>query len=212
MLVGKFRQTEKAMGYKYDFRPGCSAWNLEQPEEEIFIAGYVKCRNSCLLTTNQQRRLEYYFFERGKGLSCKDLNEVNAILKRLGLEQVVFRETDPGDYALSRDELMKSQRRSQILEEFTDASPEVLAERLAQAGVIANGVRMAPKSKKQANFRRIAERRTERLLDDFRKLENLSSPNYEYTKAEAEKFLNTIHERFEETRRVLLRRSRSEIA
>jgi hypothetical protein len=122
------------MARKYEYIPGSGihAWNLEKCEEEIFIAVYVETRDLIPPGETWLRRLEHYFFERGEGLGFDELNEFNAVRNRHGLGRVEFRETDVGDYARSRDKVMKSQRRSQIREEVTDASAEVLAERRAQ--------------------------------------------------------------------------------
>lgn len=45
---------------------------------------------------------------------------------------------------------------------------------------------------KHANFRRLAEARTNGVLEALRKLSNLASPNYEYEEAEIEKIYATI--------------------
>ena len=238
------------MTYKYEYMTGRCAYNLEKCEEEIFIAGYVETLRFIPSGQIWQRGLEDRFFERGEGLACEYLNEVNTVRMGHGLEQIEFRETALGDYALSRDKLMKSQRRCQIRAEFTVASDEVLAKRRAKArdeekglppprytpppypyeefqlrkrqqnaaaplrqeevderastcrpgdmpGVIPIGLRMPPSSERHANFRRLAERRTERLLKELRILENLSSPNYEFEDLEVEKIFATIQERLD---------------
>ena len=57
---------------------------------------------------------------------------------------------------------------------------------------------MPPRSEKHANFRRLAEARTEKLLEGIRKLANLSSPNYEFEYAEVKKIFDTLQEGLEE--------------
>jgi hypothetical protein len=227
------------MARKYEPVPGSGfyCWSPEKCEEEIVIAALGEI--SGLIPPGQKwpRTLEDYFFERGKGLADETLIEINRVRKHHDLKPIQIRETAVGDYAFSRDELMKAQRRRQIRKELSEASPEVRAERLAQARAeeerlplahfklrrleqnaarplgheeVAKRastcragdvrVRIPPRSEKHANFRRLAQARTERLLRDLRKLGNLSSPNYEYEDAEVEKIFDTIQERVEEAR------------
>jgi hypothetical protein len=124
---------ERQMARKYSCVPGRFYWNLEQCEEELFIALYVKTSDAIPRDQEWERRLEHFFFELGKGLGFAELNQLNAALKSRGLDPIEFRETEIGDYARSRDEQMKSQHRKQLREEFAEASPEVLAERLARS-------------------------------------------------------------------------------
>jgi hypothetical protein len=71
---------------------------------------------------------------------------------------------------------------------------------------------MPPRSEKHANFRRLAQARTDSVLEALRKLANLSSPNYEFADAEVEKIFSVIEESVEEARgrfrRDLSKRSR----
>ncbi len=75
-----------------------------------------------------------------------------------------------------------------------------------------NERRMPPRSEKHTNFRRLAQARTDRVLEELRKLANLSSPNYEFEDAEVEKIFTAIDEGVEEARgrfrRGLTKRSR----
>ncbi|HZK91141.1 MAG TPA: hypothetical protein VFC56_13425 [Stellaceae bacterium] len=59
---------------------------------------------------------------------------------------------------------------------------------------------MPPRNEKHANFRRLAPARTERVLEQLRKLANLSSPNYEFDDSEVEKVFAAIEEAVEEAR------------
>jgi hypothetical protein len=59
---------------------------------------------------------------------------------------------------------------------------------------------MPPRSEKHANFRRLAQARTERVLEQLRKLANLSSPNYEFEDAEVDRVFQAIEEAVEEAR------------
>ena len=59
---------------------------------------------------------------------------------------------------------------------------------------------MPPRSEKHANFRRLAQARTESVLDALRKIANLSSPNYEFEDAEVEKMFSAIEQGVEEAR------------
>lgn len=71
---------------------------------------------------------------------------------------------------------------------------------------------MPPRSEKHANFRRLAQARTDSVLEALRKLSNLSSPNYEFEDAEVEKIFTAIEDGVEEARgrfrRGLTKRSR----
>jgi hypothetical protein len=60
--------------------------------------------------------------------------------------------------------------------------------------------RMPPRSEKHANFRRLAQARTDRVLEELRKLSNLSSANYEFEDGEVEKIFAAIEEGIEEAR------------
>jgi len=51
---------------------------------------------------------------------------------------------------------------------------------------------MPPKSEKHANFQRLAQSRTEQVLEALRKLSNLSSPNYEWEESEVERIFAAI--------------------
>ena len=81
------------MAHKYPY-PGGYAWNLEQCEEEIVIAAYVEILRLISPKDTWIRRLNYYFLERGDGLSCEYLDKINAACISCGLEQIEFRETE----------------------------------------------------------------------------------------------------------------------
>jgi hypothetical protein len=123
------------MARKYEAIPGFYCWNLEKCEEEIVIAALGEISGLIPLGQKWRWTLQDYFFERGKGFADEALSGINRIRADHDLEPVQIRETAVGDYALSRDELMKSQRRHQIREELREASADVWAERLAQAKV-----------------------------------------------------------------------------
>jgi hypothetical protein len=59
---------------------------------------------------------------------------------------------------------------------------------------------MPPRSEKHSNFLRLAQARTERVIEDLRKLTNLSSPNYEFEDDEVDKMFDTIQKSVEEAR------------
>lgn len=126
---------EKQMERKYEPVPGSGfhCWSLEKCEEEIFIVALGEIASLIPPGQKWQRTLEYHFFELGKGLADEALIEMNGARKHHGLEPISIRETAVGDYACSRDEAMKSQRRRQTREELREAGPEVRAELFAQA-------------------------------------------------------------------------------
>ena len=57
--------------------------------------------------------------------------------------------------------------------------------------------RMPARTEKHANFRRLAEARTEMVLEALRKLSNLSSPNYEYEDREVERMFEALEQALE---------------
>ena len=59
---------------------------------------------------------------------------------------------------------------------------------------------MPPRSEKHQNFRRLAEKRTEVILDAIRKLSNLSSPNYEFEDDEVERIFVALEAAIDEAR------------
>jgi hypothetical protein len=61
-------------------------------------------------------------------------------------------------------------------------------------------MKMPPRSLKHDNFRRLAQARTESVLEALRKLSNLSSPNYEFEDSEVEKIFAAIEQGVEEAR------------
>jgi hypothetical protein len=121
------------MARKYEYSPGCYAWNPEQCEEVIFITGLGEV--SGFIPPDQEWRwtLEYYFFNRGEGLDFGLVDKVNAVRKRRGLDPIEIRETEIGHYVRCEDKPTKSQRRHQIREELTNASDEIIAERRNRA-------------------------------------------------------------------------------
>ena len=207
----------------YETVPGSGfyCWSLEKCEEEIVIAALSEISGLIPPGQKWQRTLEEYFFERGKGLANEALIEINGLRKQHGLEPVHIRETAVGDYAFSRDELMKAQRRRQIRKELSEASSEVCAEeecfspafklRKLQQNAAAplsqeeaeekrayvyrnTEVRMPPRSEKHANFQRLAEKRKEQIREAYRKFGNLSASNYEFTESEVLKMFDTFRE------------------
>jgi hypothetical protein len=59
---------------------------------------------------------------------------------------------------------------------------------------------MPPRSEKHKNFRRLAQARTESVLEALRKLSNLSSPNYEFEDDEVDKIFTVLQEGVDEAR------------
>lgn len=55
-------------------------------------------------------------------------------------------------------------------------------------------------TEKQQKFRRLAEKRTAKVLDEIRKIGNLSSPNYGYDYADVEKIFAAIADASQQTR------------
>lgn len=121
------------MGRRYEAGPDFYCWSLEKCEEEIVIAALGEISGLIQSGQKWQRTLECHFFELGKGFADECLNEMNGARERHGLEPILIRETAVGDYVRNRDEAMKSGRRRRACEELSQASPQVLAERLAQA-------------------------------------------------------------------------------
>lgn len=57
-------------------------------------------------------------------------------------------------------------------------------------------------STKKENFKRLAESRTEKAIDEIRKIGNLANTNnYSYTKEQVEKIFNALNEAIEDTKK-----------
>lgn len=55
---------------------------------------------------------------------------------------------------------------------------------------------------KKKNFKRLAESRTEKAIDEIRKIGNLSNTNnYSYTKEDVDKIFNALNEAIEESKK-----------
>lgn len=59
---------------------------------------------------------------------------------------------------------------------------------------------MPPRSEKHENFRRLAPKRTEAVLEALRKLSNLSSANYEFHDSEVQKIFEAVEDAVAEAR------------
>ena len=68
---------------------------------------------------------------------------------------------------------------------------------------------MPDDSTKHENFRRLAEARTQAVLEALRKLSNLSSPNYEYEEDEVDRVFAAVQRAVDEGRERFRPRSRA---
>jgi hypothetical protein len=91
------------MARKFEYGPGRYAWNVETCEEEILIAAYGEiCQ---FIPADQTWKVEFknHFFDHGNGLAVGDLDSINAVRRRRGLNVIEIREMDIYDYARSLD-------------------------------------------------------------------------------------------------------------
>ena len=71
---------------------------------------------------------------------------------------------------------------------------------------------LSRKESKRERFVRLAELRVNRILDEFRKLGNLSDPrNYEYTNDDVLKIFNAINKEIRRTKELFYARGNSKI-
>src|SRR6516162_1576070 len=122
------------MAQKFDIRGGY-AWNVEQCEELLLIAGYEEIYRYIPADQTWKYEFETHFFEIGDGVAAEFVDAINAVRKRCELEVIVIRETNLYEYGRSPDKRIKSTNRRRIREELTDASVDERQRRIEGAKV-----------------------------------------------------------------------------
>ena len=120
------------MAQKFEI-PGGYAWNPEQCEEEILIAGYYEIYRNIPHVQTWKYDFETHFFELGDGIAAASVDSINAVRRRCGLDAIVIRETDVYDYGRSCDRRVKADHRRRIREELKDASADERQRRIEGA-------------------------------------------------------------------------------
>jgi hypothetical protein len=147
------------MARKWEIAPGQYAWNFEECEEYVLIAGYEEIKPYIPPDQTWVVEFENHFYQHGNGVAFRFIDEINAVRRRQVLPKLEFRETDVYDYGRSTNKLMKSERRQRAREEVTAASVDVRMRMVDQAA--AEVTRLPPPhipyEQYKANKRRFAE-------------------------------------------------------
>jgi len=99
------------MAQKFEFSGGY-AWNVEQCEELLLIAGYEEIYRYIPADQPWKHEFETHFFEIGDGVAAEFVEAINAVRKRCELEVIVIRETNLYEYGRSPDKRIKSRDKS----------------------------------------------------------------------------------------------------
>jgi hypothetical protein len=147
------------MARKWEIAPGQYAWNFEECEEVILVAGYEEIKPYIPPDQTWVVEFENHFYQHGNGVAFRFVDEINAVRRRQILPKLEFRETDVYDYGRSTNKLMKSERRQRVREEVTTASVDIRLRMVAHAA--ADVVRLPaphmPYEQYKANKRRLSE-------------------------------------------------------
>ena len=122
------------MAQKFEI-PGGYAWNVEQCEELLLIAGYEEIYRYIPADQTWKHEFETHFFEIGDGVAAEFVEAINAVRKRCELEVIVIRETNLYEYGRSPDKRIKTNNRRRIREELNDASADERQRRIEWAKV-----------------------------------------------------------------------------
>ena len=121
------------MARKWEISPGQYAWNFEECEELILIAGYEEIKPYIPPDQTWTAEFENHFYQHGNGVAFRFVDEINAVRRRQVLPKLEFRETDVYDYGRSANKLMKSERRQRVREEVGSAGTDVRLRVVAHA-------------------------------------------------------------------------------
>jgi len=113
------------MARKWEITPSQYAWNFEECEELVLIAGYEEIKSHIPPGQTWAIEFENHFYQHGNGVAFRYVDEINAVRRRQILPKLEFQETDVYDYGRSANKLMKSERRRRVKEEITTASVDV---------------------------------------------------------------------------------------
>jgi hypothetical protein len=147
------------MARKWEIAPGQYAWNFEECEEFVLIAGYEDIKPYIPPDQTWVAEFENHFYQHGNGVAFRFVDEINAVRRRQVLPKLEFRETDVYDYGRSTNKLMKSEHRQRAREEVTTAGIDIRLRLVDQAA--AEVTRLPPPhipyEQYKANKRRFAE-------------------------------------------------------
>ena len=130
------------MARKWEITPSQYAWNFEECEEVVLIAGYEEIKS--LIPPGQTWAVEFenHFYQHGNGVAFRYVDEINSIRRRQILPKLEYHETDVYDYGRSANKLMKSERRQRVRDEINGASVDVRMRMVAHA--LAEMARLPP--------------------------------------------------------------------
>ncbi|WP_428488122.1 hypothetical protein [Rhodopila sp.] len=121
------------MGRKWEITQSQYAWNFEQCEELLLIAGYEEIKPYIPFNENWVEEFENHFYRHGNGVAFRYVDEVNAVRRRRALPKLEFRETDVFDYGKSTNKLVKSEHRQRVRADLLAASVNIRSRLVSQA-------------------------------------------------------------------------------
>jgi hypothetical protein len=122
-----------AMARKWEINEGVYAWNMEQCEELLLIAGYEEIKPNIAPGLKWPDEFENHFYQHGNGIACYLLDEINAVRRRLVLPRLEYLETDVLEYGRSTNKLMKSETRRRVRADLASVSLEIRQKMVARA-------------------------------------------------------------------------------
>jgi hypothetical protein len=121
------------MARKWEITQSQYAWNFEQCEEIVLIAGYEEIRSFIPPGETWAEEFENHFFQHGNGVAFRYVDEINAVRRRRVVPRLEYRETDVFEYGRSTNKFMKSEYRRRMREELNAASVDVRLRMVTQA-------------------------------------------------------------------------------
>jgi hypothetical protein len=121
------------MARKWEINSSQYAWNFEECEELVLIAGYEEIKSSVPPSVTWPIEFENHFYQHGNGVAFRYVDEINAVRRRLVKPRLDYIETDVFEYGRSSIKLMKSEHRRRVRDELATASIEVRLRMVARA-------------------------------------------------------------------------------
>ena len=121
------------MARKWEINEGVYAWNMEQCEELLLIAGYEEIKPNIAPGLKWPDEFENHFYQHGNGIACYLLDEINAVRRRLVLPRLDYQETDVLEYGRSTNKLMKSETRRRVRAELASVGLDSRQKMVARA-------------------------------------------------------------------------------
>ena len=117
-MISICNQMEAAMARRTEttFDSGHMIWRLEHCEVVVLIDAWLRVKGRIPPTERWTLDFEHRFFERGDAVSERHLTSINRHLRRIGLDEVWFEETNVGEYVRSGDKATWLQDRLHIKE------------------------------------------------------------------------------------------------